>query len=104
MIINGATLDHQKLPVYDICIVGCGAVGISMAHRLRHGKKKDNTPLQIVVLESGVKNIEVPRLPLGTIHGYDPIISLPPQLKVEDLRTGESSKWGQVFNRALLPN
>ena len=58
MILDGATLDPTKLPKYDICIVGAGAVGIAIAYRLRDERKKDGTPLQVVVLESGVKNIQ----------------------------------------------
>ncbi|HEY9756749.1 MAG TPA: FAD-dependent oxidoreductase [Oculatellaceae cyanobacterium] len=51
-IMDGATLDPKKLAekTFDICIVGAGAVGIAMAHRLyRRG-------LEVVVLESGSQN------------------------------------------------
>jgi choline dehydrogenase-like flavoprotein len=47
VILDGATLDSGALPKFDICIVGAGAVGIAMAHRLRDTKKT------IVVIDSG---------------------------------------------------
>ena len=72
MILNGATLDPKSLPTYDICIVGAGAVGIAMAHRLR---KKDGTGLRVVVLESSVSNVPGSKSP-GALHAYDPIPNL----------------------------
>lgn len=86
MILHGDTLDPKTLPVYDICIVGSGAVGISMAHRLRGAKKKDGTPLQVVVLESSVENIQQSHSP-NAIHGYDPLINLPPHVTPASLLT-----------------
>lgn len=74
MILDGATLDPKSLPTYDICIVGAGAVGIAMAHRLR---KKDGTGLRVVVLESSVANVRGSKSP-GALHAYDPILHPPP--------------------------
>ncbi|MBA3995471.1 MAG: hypothetical protein C0469_18285 [Cyanobacteria bacterium DS2.3.42] len=53
MILNGASKDDRmriENTVYDICIVGAGAVGILMADRLRLSGKK------IVVIDSGIEN------------------------------------------------
>ena len=49
-ILNGRTLKPNELPKFDICIVGAGAVGFTMAKRLyRSG-------LKVVVLDSGIEN------------------------------------------------
>lgn len=53
MILNGASNNDRiriENTVYDICIVGAGAVGILMADRLRLSGKK------IVVIDSGIEN------------------------------------------------
>jgi len=55
MILDGADPESRKLlngTVYDICIVGAGAVGFAMAQRLANSGK------MVIVLESGKKNIE----------------------------------------------
>lgn len=60
MILDGAEADARKLiqdTVYDICIVGSGAVGFAMAQRLQ------NTGKTVIVLESGKKNKS---------HGWSP--------------------------------
>ncbi len=58
MILNGATLDPANLPIYDICTVGSGAVGFAIAHELWNRGEK-NAGKNIVVLGSGIKNVEV---------------------------------------------
>ncbi|HEV7767748.1 MAG TPA: hypothetical protein VGQ76_22285, partial [Thermoanaerobaculia bacterium] len=81
MILDGATLDPKSLPKYDICIVGAGAVGIAMAHRLRgKGKKK------IVVLESSIRNTQGSDAP-GAMHAYDPLVQVPTTVRTDELPT-----------------
>lgn len=50
MIVDGSSLDTNDPIKCDVCVVGAGAVGYAMAHKLR------STGLDVVVLESGIHN------------------------------------------------
>lgn len=72
MILNGATLEADELPVFDVCIIGSGAVGFTLAKELWN-QGELGVGKSVVVLESGIENQAWAPTPDSDRRFWDPV-------------------------------